>query len=356
VSGAPSRRPVLVFTSQLPRPFADMLPLYPESMRAQLVRARADRGYLTLPPFDVLGVATGYWVWLLESGDELLTDWAAAERKVLEVTRHAAEELDADVLGLGSLTTSVTRGGASVVEHIERRGWKTRVSHGDSGSVAALLACLDTRGLAAGDTVAVVGAYGVIGSALARILARRGIRQILCGRKPDRLFQVADRIARDGGRPPLLTHDLELIDGADWVVTVTSHTSSLLAPGAVKPGATIIDPAVPANTDDHPAWLDPAHANVVVSNASQLRVPGIAIDGKLFGTHDDPDGCSTMYGCFAETALDAALGDPSHHVGEIDLQFVEVCAARFSAAGFRHAAPRMFGRLLDAPTRARTAA
>ena len=67
----------------------------------------------------------------------------------------------------------------------------------------------------------------------------------------------------------------------------------------------------------------------------------------MFGTYDDPDGCATSYACFAETIMNAVHRDADHHVGAIDSAFVRLTRQRFAAAGYAHAAPRMFGADLE---------
>jgi len=344
-----SRNPVMVFVSNLPRPSA-LDDLYPPDWHDRVRAARLDPGYLASPPFDIMGRATGHLVLLLRSGQEVMADIASARRKVLEITEYAAEQLDGDVIGLGSLTTPITGGGHKVVEHIERHDWKLRATHGDSGSVAAILECVELAALREDDTIAVVGAYGIIGTPLSRILARQGRRLMLVGPRLKRLQELARDIDADCGRPPeLVATDIAAVASADCVITVTSHPSSLLTPAHVKPGAVVIDPAVPANVSPDPAWRDPARGNVVITNAAQLRMPGVAASGSMWGTLDEPDGRSTTYACLAETMLCAVHQDTQHHVGEVDLGFIDIARERARGAGFEHAIPRMFDADLREP-------
>ena len=337
------RKPVMVFTSNL-RKLSDLVDLFPPEWHDRVHAARLHPGYVVSPAFDIMGRATGHLVLLLRSGQEVMADVALARRKVLEIARYAAERLDADVIGLGSLTTPLTAGGHTVVEHIERHGWKLRATHGDSGSVAAILECVEVAAVSRDETTAVVGAYGIIGTALSRILAGQGRRLILVGPRLGRLDELARQIDADGGRPPdLVATDIAAVASADCVVTVTSHPSSLLTPAHVKRGAVVIDPAVPANVGPDPLWSDLARMNVVITNAAQVRMPGVAASGSMWGTLDDPDGQSTTYACLAETMLCAVDDDRQHHVGDVDLGFVDVARERARAAGFQHAIPRMFG-------------
>jgi len=338
-----ARKPVMVFVSNLRR-LSDLVELFPPEWHDRVRMARVHPGYVTSPAFDIMGRATGHLVLMLRSGHEVMADIASSRRKVLEITTYAAERLDGDVIGLGSLTTPITGGGRTVVEQIERHNWKLRATHGDSGSVAAILECVDRARLRDDDTIAVVGAYGIIGTALCQILAGRGRRLMLVGPRVGRLHDVARQIDADGGRAPdLVATDIAAVASADCVITVTSHPSSVLTPAHVKPGALVIDPAVPANVSPDPLWSDPAHLNVVITNAARVRIPGVAAASSMWGTLDEPDGMGTTYACMAETMLCAVHGDTQHHVGDVDLGFVDIARQRAHAAGFDHAVPRMFG-------------
>lgn len=336
-------KPIAVFISQL-RTLDDMTGLFPPDWHEKVRLAReSGSGFIASPPFDIMGRATGYLVLLLRSGAEVMADVAGSRQKVMEMTDHAANELGADVIGLGSLTTSITRSGLAVAEYIDSRGYKLRATHGDTGSVMAITECIGAAAVRLEDTVAVVGAYGVIGTALSRYLARKGHRLIIHGRKPDELFRLLAKIKADGSDQPMMTGDIRHLSTADCIVTVTSSTDALLTPGMLKKGAVAIDPSVPANVADDPAWRAPEHDNIVISNASQVRLPGVNVQSAMFGTHDDPDGCATSYACFAETLLQAAVIGREHHVGDIDLCYVEKVRSLYEMAGFNHAILRMFG-------------
>lgn len=337
-----ARKPVMAFISNL-RTLDDMVKLYPPDWHARVQAARQSPGYIASPPFDVCGRAIGYLVLMLRSGREVMSDMPAACALTLEMTRFVAEDLDGDVIGLGSLTTSVTDGGRIVADFIDRHGWKLRATHGDAGSVAAICDCLDLVRLKPTDKVGVVGAYGVIGTALSRLLAQSGQPLLLVGRRPDKLRDLELLIMAETGRRPLTSLDITSLSSADCIVTVTSHPTSLLAPTMVHDGAVIVDPAVPANVTSSSLWNDPSRALIVVSNASQVRVPGLAVSSAMFGTFDEPDGCATTYACLAETSANALFGDSRHHVGTIDLSFVVETRQRFAQLGFAHAVPRMFG-------------
>ena len=59
-------------------------------------------------------------------------------------------------------------------------------------------------------TAVVYGAYGKIGGAVAKTLAREGARVFLTGRKPEKLQAVADAITADGGKA-----EVALVDALD---------------------------------------------------------------------------------------------------------------------------------------------
>lgn len=337
------RKPVAVFISNL-RTLDDMTGLYPPDWHERVQAARQSPGYISSPPFDIQGRATGYLVLMLRSGEEVIKDPASAAALVLEMTRFAAEDLDGDVIGLGSLTTSITHGGADVADFIDRHGWKLRATHGDSGSAAAIIDVAGKVGYAAPARLAIIGAYGVIGTALSRHYSKLGCPLILCGPRGDKLLELGKTVMAESRLMPTLTTDLGLISSADFVITVTSHVSALLSPANTPPRTVVIDPAVPANVRDDPGWRQDGRDQLIISNASQVRLPGVAVSSAMFGTFDEPDGCPTSYACLGETLANALCGDTDHHVGLIDPAFVVTMSKRFDALGFRHAVPRMFGK------------
>ncbi|MHA1354811.1 MAG: hypothetical protein ACTSR1_06535, partial [Candidatus Heimdallarchaeota archaeon] len=92
--------------------------------------------------------------------------------KILEAALFAQNELGVEIIQLGALTTSVTNGARWLIEQKEYTGY---VTHGDSYTAAVTSqAVLKALGLFDKDSnklnLAIVGAYGIIGEAVSKIL------------------------------------------------------------------------------------------------------------------------------------------------------------------------------------------
>lgn len=201
-----------------------------------------------------------------------------------------AEELGADILGLGAFTSVVGDGGVTVASRL-----KIKVTTGNSYTVATaiegtLKACRMVGVDVGSATLAVVGATGSIGKTCARILANRFGSTWLIGRDQARTETISREIPRT--RP---TTDLSVLEEADAVVTVTSAGGALVEPRHLKPGAVVCDVARPRDVSVRVAEERP---DVLVIEGGVVKVPGPVDFGFDFGF---PPG--TAYACMSETML-----------------------------------------------------
>lgn len=320
----------------------DIRVAFPEAMLKTVEAARQGPGFLTSAQLSMFDKGRGHFIVILRDPNEVKERPKAALKIIFEAIRYASERLNADTVGLGSLTASVSGGGRLAVNFVKKSGLPISVTHGDTGSVVSILDCLAMTAPEVTDRIAVVGAYGIIGAALSRILCRQERAVTLIGRNRAKLDKLAETIRAEGGRSPRTVTDMSGVKDADRVITVTSSAGALLTPEMVKSGAIVIDPAVPANVADDPGWRQ--NGNVVITNASQVRLSNVVgLRSDSIGTVDDPDGCPVGYACLSETLVNAVVGDTDHHVDAVDVGFVETVSQRFDALGLNHAMPRMFG-------------
>lgn len=345
-------KPVSVFLSQLLDKEHQSQPqsrggLVPDDHWQKFTADIEAQGFAAMPKFDVFdGKADGYLILLKQDSVELMENQKEGREAIIRATNYAADVLGAKNIGLGSLTTSITEGGKLVVDAC---GDKISITHGDSGSVAMLFTLvsryIEIEHLAmVGNTprkrIAIVGATGLIGSAIAQMLNMYHCSLILIGRSPKTLNQLAKKLTHPG--ISLVTTDISDVRDADIVITVTSSTTSLLKPTMVRPGAMVIDPAAPPNVQNEVGWK--MREIPVITNACQVRVPGLAVSHKMFGTTPEDDNVPTTYACLAETMLLGVEEEfRQHHVGEIDINFVRHMIDLYKKVDFTHATPRMFG-------------
>ncbi len=358
--------------------------------------------------------AYGEFILVGHTADELL---AMSHEQAVAVIREAvdlARDRGARIVGLGAFTSIVTQGGRAVSDA------GVPVTSGNSYTVVAahdalMLALAERRtsghalgtgrmrawphqpaagampaatpaspGPARGAAVAVIGAGGAIGRALAILMAQEAASLVLVGNPQRsaeqaraRLLDVAaaacryviEQAARDPDRPrgALATHiltsgdpppadaSLEAFyrfaarldrDGAlvltqdsaaaareaDALLMVTSATGALLEPEDIRPDAIICDVSRPHNIGPE---LRAARPDVQVIDGGIIAIPGQPDIG-CFGL---PIGHA--YACMAET-MTLALDQRYEHMslgGELDLAAVDSLRALAMKHGFRVVAP-----------------
>lgn len=213
-------------------------------------------------------------------------------RKVVQ-TGRLAERLGARILGLGAYTSVVGDGGITVSRRLS-----VPVTSGDSYTVAVSVHTLwdaaDVVGVRPEEaTVAVVGATGAIGSASARLLARRASRIILIARRKDRLLAIAERIRQESPAEVTVSTRIDAIFQADLVLTATSAGQPLIFPHHLRRGAVVCDVARPR--DVAPSVLREREDVLVVDGGLVEAPPGVDF-GFDYGL---PAGLT--FACMAET-------------------------------------------------------
>jgi fatty aldehyde-generating acyl-ACP reductase len=213
-------------------------------------------------------------------------------RKIIAAGR-LAERLGAKILGLGAYTSVVGDGGLTIARELD-----IAVTSGDSYTVAVSVdATIDAvRRMdldLARARVAVVGASGAIGGAVAQLLAPSSGSMLLVGRDVERLQAVAVTVRAAGSDDVSLSTVLDDIRTADVVLTVTSSGGALVKPEMLKRGAVVCDVSRPRDV----SWqTGQQRADVLVIDGGLVRVPGPVDFGFDYGL---PAGMT--YGCMAET-------------------------------------------------------
>lgn len=253
---------------------------------------------------------------------------------------HLAERLGAQILGLGAYTSVVGDGGLTIARELD-----IAVTSGDSYTVAiAVEAIVDAARRMDLDLnrvrVAVVGASGAIGGAVARLLASYCTTMLLVGRDPDRLKRVAGALVATGVDVSVSTAVGD-IRTADVVVTVTSSGGALVQPDMLKCGAVVCDVSRPRDV----SWqTSQERDDVLVIDGGLVSVPGSVDFGFDYGLP-----AQMTYGCMAETMTltfeerfeDFSLGK------ELPLDQIQWVQAMARKHGFSLAALRSFEHKLD---------
>ncbi|MBU0497772.1 MAG: NAD(P)-binding domain-containing protein [Candidatus Thermoplasmatota archaeon] len=268
--------------------------------------------YILSPEFD-FEHTSGYLLGLRITAKEMMyRPRTEMQQIILDAAVFLQDSFKIELLQLGALTTSVTEGGRWLTMQPAFRGF---VNHGDSYTAA--VACnvvnkiVDKYGIKPEESsLAVVGGYGIIGEAISKKLVPLFGHSIIVGRNQKKLESLAAKIPNSSLN---LTTELD-IRTADVVITATNHPSALIYSDHLKKGAVVVDVAQPPNVS-----LELCHErpDIVRVDGGYVTIPskfGVSIPGYPKGK---------LFSCIAEVIMQALERDRSHHVGSIDMQYMD---------------------------------
>ncbi len=252
-----------------------------------------------------------------------------------------AQELGAEIIGLGAFTSVVGDGGITIAKNLS-----IAVTTGNSYTVATAIegAILGAEKMGIPiekATVAVVGATGSIGRTCAEALAPQAERILLLGRDTQRLEPIAEQIqTRARGAVRVSTDLARDLPSADVVITVTSAVDAVIYPKDLKVGAVVVDVARPRDVSVRVAR---ERNDVLVIEGGLVEVPGDVEFGFNFGFPP-----KHAYACMSETMMLALEGRIENFTlgKEVSLRQVEETQAMARKHGFRLAGFRSFERAL----------
>ena len=231
--------------------------------------------------------------------------------KILDLALFLQDELDVDLIQLGALTTSVTGGGKWVADQDEYNGY---VNHGDSYTSAitckTVLKSLEMLNKNPSDvTIAIIGAYGIIGEVVSKILVPHFNHSILIGRRENKLDELKEKI--EGNFET--TTDM-ITKNADLVVTATSHPTALLNSEHLKKNAIVVDVSQPPNLS----------YNVCQQRTDIFRVDGGFVDlPKQYPFQIPAIPKGKIFSCVAEVVMQAMENEKQNHIGSIDIKHLK---------------------------------
>lgn len=225
-------------------------------------------------------------------------------RAVVEAADLAVQR-GTSVIGLGALTAPVTGGGAFLLPRIPSG---VTVTNGNALTAAMarenVMEAVALRALA-NPRIAVLGATGSVGVAASHLLADEGLGLILIGRSAAPVRQRLGALEHAA----VLTDDIARVGDADIVLVLTSHPSARLRPDMLKPFATVVDFAQPANVPAR-EYAEFRNAGISIAEGGIVRIPGYRCTQDFF--LETPE---ETFACLAETYLLASTGLRDHSVG-----------------------------------------
>jgi predicted amino acid dehydrogenase len=279
-------------------------------------------------PDEVLGEVIG----LPLTPTMLLGEDRAIVAKRIDQAIDMAVARGATVLGLGALTAPATAGGAKL-----RRRTDIGVTNGNAFTAAATAAAVGriAAGMSRPPVVALVGANGSVGTAVARVIGAMGIAEqlVLVGRTPAALSALA------GDLDATWSTEMSACRTADVVVLMTSATGAVLTADHLKLGAIVLDDTQPRNSSPDLAVQRP---DVTILDGGVVSTPGLDRRGWSIGLPG-----SSSFACLAESSLLALAGHRGHGtIGRPSVDQVgrvQGLAERFGHLGFGLAEPTSFG-------------
>jgi len=254
-------------------------------------------------------------------------------KKVI-ATGKLAQKLGAKILGLGGFTSVVGDGGLTISQHLD-----IPVTTGDSYTVGTAvegtLKAAQQMGInPAHATAAVVGATGSIGRVCAQLLGKRVAEIVLIGRNLEALRQVQSLIEAQGQSQVQISTDMQSLQRADLVLTVTNAVHTIIEPQHLKSGAVVCDVARPRDVSRR---VIEERDDVLVIEGGMVKVPGQVNFNFDFGF---PPGMA--FACMAETITLALEGYNKSYtlgkditLGQVQTMFNMATRHGFKVSGFR---------------------
>lgn len=274
-------------------------------------------GYTICSHFDVFGgKAEGYIVAVLLSGRQMKAlDRHFVERRIIDAIRFTQDKLGAERIGLGAYTAPMTRNGLSVLKYPDITA---KITHGDALSAAsavpAVIECARLKGIdITTATIAVVGAYGIVGRAATLLLPELNPHtMILTGHNHNKLAAVGRELSACFQGEIVCSADNSAIRKADIVILTVTSDGYIVGPQDLKKNAIVVDMAQPHNMSHEVCTQRP---DVLRVDGGYMSIADINLRFKM----GPPRG--TSFACLAETVVSTLSGDDDHHVGPVDMEF-----------------------------------
>lgn len=284
--------------------------------------------------------------------------YAWAEQAALAAIEEAHRDRVEITVGWGALTKNATNHGSDFVRRHQYLEFSS--THGDAGTAALVIEAIRMAGIKPGFHVAVLGANGVIGSAVAHALVRLSPASILLVGKLDkdgenrnwtRLSRLQIAVRRIASSDAMnTTVDIHqdksraCLEQKSQVVVVATN-GMRLEPVEIPERALVLDITTPAACQPNPGWIGRMVLPSGCGRLPQSIIPngfGTLAGRQLWDV--GAGGSQVLWGCTVESIVRAAAGDKRHIVGqEVALSEVEWCRDRFAELGIEPQPPRQFG-------------
>jgi predicted amino acid dehydrogenase len=286
----------------------------------------------------------GYLITLGATPRELMRRKPGFTYRRLIVASRMAQQLGAQIMGLGAFTKVVGDAGMTVAYKSD-----IAITSGNSLTVVATLEAAKQAVIHMGATdltrgrAVVIGATGSIGAVCSRLIAQAIGDVVLVAPRPEKLIALKKTIEAEtpGARVVIATDAGPHLPDADLVVTTTTAIGEkVIDVLKLKPGCVVCDVARPPDVQEEDARLRP---DVLVIESGEVLLPGEPDFGFDIGL---PPGVA--YACLAETAV-LAMEDRFENFTlgrNIEMDKVKEMYRLFKKHGLQLEGLRSFGRYI----------
>ncbi len=305
--------------------------ILPKKTSESIIKKLTGRqGFTLCSKFQINEETTGYIIAVLLTAEQMVKlPRRIVYKRILDAVLFAQNRLNVTRIGLGAYIAPLTLNGKLLIKD---SNITAKITHGDSLSAAsaipAIIKSAELKNIDVREsTIAVVGAYGVVGRGVALmlpdLLSPFGI--ILTGPNFNKLSFVKKEIRRKYKNSIVCSRDNSIIKDADIVVLCTTAQGSIVDKDMLKKNAIVIDMAQPQNMGQETCDARP----------DVLRVDGgfIAINGVDINFNMGPP-AGSAFACFTETMVLSLTQDKDHHVDMVDVDFAKYILAKSSELGF----------------------
>ena len=251
---------------------------------------------------------TGWIIAIPMTPRQMIENRGVALKRIILAIK-LAEKKGAKIIGLGALTSSLSKGGLDL---LGRTGVGITTGHAYTAYIVTQNVIRLTNIFESDKnkiTVAVVGAIGSIGATTSKILAREGYKNIILidlETKKARFPELINEMKKIQPNIKIsISHKIKDIKVADYIITATNAPEVLIKADDLKSGAVVVDDAQPS--DVHPEVLD--REDVLVVEAGIVYTPKIDnhFDFGLKNKHDN-------FCCLGEVLILASNEWKGHYV------------------------------------------
>jgi predicted amino acid dehydrogenase len=272
----------------------------------------------------------GWVIAITLTADQMLENRELALKRIIQAA-VLARKSGAKIIGLGALTSSLTKGGLDLVGKAN-----INVTTGHAYTAYTVTQNLFTLADYFGVdrkvvTLAIVGATGSVGSTSAQLAVRAGFTNILLidlERKKDKFPELVKEMKSLNGNAHIeISYQAGDVKKADFIITATNAVEAVVRSEYLKPGAVVIDDAQPSDVE--PAALK--REDVLVVEAGVVHTPGV-LSHFNFGLKDKYDN----YCCMSEVLILASNEWSDHYViNRANVKIVDEISEKGKKLGFR---------------------